>query len=236
MRKIEEKPQTKQVKIFQVTTSNSPISKDFRHCKSSSPFSMDHPFIPSSPLSRGRKEIIPSPVSSPLSLSKSSSMLRPTAIVIPQIDTSAFYPYSSSTNYSGYTGNQGGRGGQETHDLDCEMSESMQRFDDSDDEDHEYLEVLPTFVTPCASEDLVFSSNLKIPHIVIPGDRITTPRTPKTPTKQQRKHFTPRSPVDDILLLSHSYTSPSEVMKNKYKVQSSSFSTLNSSVYSKFQV
>jgi hypothetical protein len=227
MQKIDENQQTtKQVKI-QISSRSSPVQKDFRHCKSSSPFSMDHPFIPASPLSRGRKEFAPSPVSSPLSTSK-SSMLRPTAIVIPQIDTSAFYS-SSTTSYNGCTNRDG-------HDLDLEMPTRMQRYDDSEDEETEYLEVLPTFVTPCASEDLVFSSDLRIPNIVIPENRITTPRTPKTPTKQQRKHFTPRSPVDDMMLLSNIHTSPSELMKGKYKAQLSTFSTLNTSVYSKFQI
>lgn len=149
--------------------------------------------------------IMDSPISSP---GKSPRFIRPTSILIPPPTGHVFY-YLRDVDLSG---------GSSVYPPPEEEIEDEEISDFSERHCAEYendsLVVLPTFYTRYEEENLLFSSNLKIPAIIIPEERIRTPRTPRTPSN--RKTVT-HSPSDQMLLTQQEQKSPSEIMKGKYK-------------------
>lgn len=150
------------------------------------------------------------PMESPMSSPGKSPRFRPTAIVIPPPDR-LFYYLQDNENGGGRKYFHQNRGEEEMED------EELLQYPDRRQFEKDSLVVLPTFYTPHEQESLVFSSNLKIPQIIIPEERIRTPRTPRTPQGYSNRKRIIQSPSDKMLL-AHEQKSPSEIIKGKYKM------------------
>jgi hypothetical protein len=74
----------------------------------------------------------------------------------------------------------------------------------------------PSVVEDSVSEDpnLVFTSNLNLPTIVIPESRIKTPRTPQMDKKTPRRT---KSPSDEMFLTPDNYSPSQFLINRKYK-------------------